>query len=56
MQAIIDFGLTYNSSIHEDKAVDLYVLERAVTSVASTDAEIVRVSLFAVLQVESAAS
>ena len=41
MQAIIDFGLTYNSSVHEDKAVDLYVLERAVTSMAITDADIV---------------
>eukprot|EP00877_Chromochloris_zofingiensis_P014462 jgi/Chrzof1/926/Cz01g34020.t1 len=28
----IDFGLSYNSSIPEDKGVDLYVLERAMTS------------------------
>jgi len=35
--AIIDFGLSQTSSIHEDKAVDLYVLERAVTSMAATN-------------------
>ncbi|GAB4817061.1 hypothetical protein N2152v2_004107 [Parachlorella kessleri] len=29
---VIDFGLSYNSTIHEDKAVDLYVLERAFSS------------------------
>ncbi|KAK9840951.1 hypothetical protein WJX81_002223 [Elliptochloris bilobata] len=29
---VIDFGLSSNSSIAEDKAVDLYVLERAFTS------------------------
>ncbi len=29
---MIDFGLAYNSTIPEDKAVDLYVLERAFTS------------------------
>lgn len=32
MQVFIDFGLSYNSSIPEDKGVDLYVLERAMTS------------------------
>jgi len=32
---IIDFGLSYTSSIAEDKAVDLYVLERACTSAHS---------------------
>ena len=31
-QVVIDFGLSYNSTIHEDKAVDLYVLERAFSS------------------------
>ena len=41
MQAVIDFGLTYNSNVHEDKAVDLYVLERAVTSTSTTDADVV---------------
>eukprot|EP00457_Paulinella_chromatophora_P013549 gb/GEZN01013863.1/.p1 GENE.gb/GEZN01013863.1/~~gb/GEZN01013863.1/.p1 ORF type:complete len:261 (+),score=38.46 gb/GEZN01013863.1/:83-865(+) len=30
--ALIDFGLSYDSSIIEDKAVDLYVLERALLS------------------------
>lgn len=29
---LIDFGLSYRSSLVEDKAVDLYVLERAFTS------------------------
>lgn len=29
---IIDFGLSYSKSSDEDKAVDLYVLERALTS------------------------
>ncbi|CAO3661542.1 unnamed protein product [Umbelopsis vinacea] len=29
---IIDFGLSYVSKLHEDKAVDLYVLERAFSS------------------------
>ena len=32
MQVLIDFGLSYNSGIPEDKAVDLYVLERAFAS------------------------
>ncbi|KAI9014169.1 kinase-like domain-containing protein [Hyaloraphidium curvatum] len=30
--ALIDFGLSYNSTLLEDKAVDLYVLERALLS------------------------
>ncbi|CAG9463053.1 unnamed protein product [Pedinophyceae sp. YPF-701] len=30
--ALIDFGLAYNSQVPEDRAVDLYVLERAMTS------------------------
>jgi len=29
---LIDFGLAYTSSLAEDKAVDLYVLERAFAS------------------------
>lgn len=41
LQALIDFGLSYHSSIHEDKAVDLYVLERAVTSIATQEADVV---------------
>lgn len=41
LQAIIDFGLTYHSSIHEDKAVDLYVLERAVTSMITSETHVV---------------
>lgn len=31
-QVLIDFGLSYNTTIPEDKAVDLYVLERAFAS------------------------
>jgi TP53 regulating kinase-like protein len=29
MQVLVDFGLAYTSNLVEDKAVDLYVLERA---------------------------
>jgi len=32
---MIDFGLSYNSKLPEDKGVDLYVLERALTSAHS---------------------
>lgn len=32
---MIDFGLSYNSRLPEDKGVDLYVLERALTSAHS---------------------
>lgn len=32
---MIDFGLSYNTTLAEDKAVDLYVLERAFTSAHS---------------------
>ena len=32
---MIDFGLSYNNTLAEDKAVDLYVLERAFTSAHS---------------------
>lgn len=31
-QVLIDFGLSYQSTLTEDKAVDLYVLERAFSS------------------------
>lgn len=31
-QVLIDFGLSYHSGLVEDKAVDLYVLERAFSS------------------------
>jgi TP53 regulating kinase and related kinases len=31
-KVLIDFGLSYQSSLVEDKAVDLYVLERAFAS------------------------
>lgn len=42
VQAVIDFGLSSNSSLHEDKAVDLYVLERAVTSTVVSEKDVVR--------------
>ena len=32
VQVLIDFGLAYTSTLVEDKAVDLYVLERAFAS------------------------
>jgi TP53 regulating kinase-like protein len=32
VQVLIDFGLAYTSCLAEDKAVDLYVLERAFAS------------------------
>lgn len=36
---MIDFGLSYNSILPEDKGVDLYVLERAFASAHAGDAE-----------------
>lgn len=40
---MIDFGLAYNSTIPEDKGVDLYVLERAFASAhAGNGADMVR--------------
>ncbi|RVW54798.1 EKC/KEOPS complex subunit bud32 [Vitis vinifera] len=33
---LIDFGLSFTSTLHEDKAVDLYVLERALLSMHSS--------------------
>ena len=38
---LIDFGLSFNSTIPEDKAVDLYVLERALLSLHSNSGPIV---------------
>ena len=42
---MIDFGLSYSTSLAEDKAVDLYVLERAITSAHSDLAGLARSSL-----------
>jgi tRNA A-37 threonylcarbamoyl transferase component Bud32 len=39
MQVVIDLGLSQQSTIAEDKAVDLYVLERAFKSAHSADGE-----------------
>lgn len=41
VQVLIDFGLSFNSTIPEDKGVDLYVLERAFTSAHSKQTEMV---------------
>ncbi|KAL5977501.1 hypothetical protein ACLOJK_021848 [Asimina triloba] len=38
---LIDFGLSYTSNLPEDKAVDLYVLERALLSMHSTCGDVV---------------
>jgi hypothetical protein len=44
-QVLLDFGLSYNSTIPEDKAVDLYVLDRAFASAhAEAGATMVRVT------------
>jgi tRNA A-37 threonylcarbamoyl transferase component Bud32 len=39
---LIDFGLSYISQVIEDKAVDLYVLKRAIISANPKSEEIVR--------------
>ena len=41
LQVLIDFGLSFNSTIAEDKGVDLYVLERAFTSAHSKSGDLV---------------
>jgi TP53 regulating kinase-like protein len=41
-QVLIDFGLSFTSAIPEDKAVDLYVLERALISMHSSCGDVVR--------------
>ena len=40
-QIMIDFGLSFTSSLAEDKAVDLYVLERALLSLHSLSGDVV---------------
>jgi TP53 regulating kinase-like protein len=40
---MIDFGLSTNSILAEDKGVDLYVLERALTSAHSIYEKLVRI-------------
>ncbi len=42
---LIDFGLSYYSQNVEDKAVDLYVLKRAIISANTKSVEIVRIIL-----------
>ena len=39
---LIDFGLSYQSSMNEDQAVDLYVLERALISTHAHSDHVVR--------------
>lgn len=41
LQVLIDFGLSFTSTIPEDKAVDLYVLERALISMHSSCGDVV---------------
>lgn len=41
VQVLIDFGLSALSGIPEDKAVDLYVLERAFNSLHADSADMV---------------
>jgi tRNA A-37 threonylcarbamoyl transferase component Bud32 len=38
---MIDFGLAFTSTLPEDKAVDLYVLERALIALHSSNGDIV---------------
>lgn len=40
-QVLIDFGLSFTSTLPEDKAVDLYVLERALVSMHSSCGNVV---------------
>lgn len=40
-QVLIDFGLSFTSTLPEDKAVDLYVLERALLSMHSSCGNVV---------------
>jgi tRNA A-37 threonylcarbamoyl transferase component Bud32 len=42
---LIDFGLSYISNLLEDKAVDLYVLEKAMLSTHTNSQEIVSFKL-----------
>ena len=42
-QVLLDFGLGYNSTLPEDKAVDLYVLERAFTAMHSMVGDMVSI-------------
>lgn len=41
-QVLIDFGLSFTSTLPEDKAVDLYVLERALLSMHSSCGNVVK--------------
>uniref|UniRef100_A0A7N0TN58 non-specific serine/threonine protein kinase n=1 Tax=Kalanchoe fedtschenkoi TaxID=63787 RepID=A0A7N0TN58_KALFE len=44
---LIDFGLSYTSTLPEDKAVDLYVLERALLSMHSSCGDVMELILAA---------
>ncbi|MCO5597552.1 hypothetical protein L7F22_051630 [Adiantum nelumboides] len=44
---MIDFGLSFTSSLPEDKAVDLYVLERALLSLHSSTGDVMELILAA---------
>jgi hypothetical protein len=47
-QVLLDFGLGYNSTLPEDKAVDLYVLERAFTAMHSMVGDMVSILEFCI--------
>ena len=53
-QVLIDFGLSYNNTLAEDKAVDLYVLERAFTSAHSALGNLVSSALLFPFSIKSA--
>jgi tRNA A-37 threonylcarbamoyl transferase component Bud32 len=48
---LIDFGLSYISQVIEDKAVDLYVLKRAIISANPKSEEIVRARFITYLKI-----
>ena len=53
VQVLIDFGLSYNNTLAEDKAVDLYVLERAFTSAHSALGNLVSSALLLSFSIQS---
>ena len=49
LKVLIDFGLSFTSTLPEDKAVDLYVLERALLSMHSSCGNVVSDGVFLLL-------
>lgn len=52
-QVLIDFGLSFTSTLPEDKAVDLYVLERALISMHSSCGNVVRLRQYILVHFSS---